>query len=208
MDSTASTELPGAPVLLVPQLFEPEFCRLLIEEYERDGGTDSGFVRSDAQGRTVAVLDHAHKRRRDANITTAELRAGFKQRIERRLVPEVRSAFQFTATRIERYIVACYDAAEGGHFKPHRDNTTLGTAHRKFAVTLNLNADFDGGGLRFPEFGQRAYRAPAGSAIVFSCSLLHEATPVTSGRRYCTLPFLYDETGEQTRRENLRFVIT
>jgi predicted 2-oxoglutarate/Fe(II)-dependent dioxygenase YbiX len=122
------------------------------------------------------------------------------------LVPEIRNAFQFAATRIERYIVAYYDAADGGHFKPHRDNTTLGTAHRKFAVTLNLNLEFDGGELRFPEFGPRTYRAPAGAAIVFSCSLLHEATPVTSGRRYCTLPFLYDESGEQVRRENLKFV--
>ncbi len=206
MDSTASANALGAPVLLVPDVSEPDFCRLLIEEYERDGGTDSGFVRSDWQGRTVAVLDHTHKRRRDANITTPELRAGFKQRIERRLVPEIRNAFQFAATRIERYIVAYYDAADGGHFKPHRDNTTLGTAHRKFAVTLNLNAEFDGGELRFPEFGPRTYRAPAGAAIVFSCSLLHEATPVTSGRRYCTLPFLYDESGEQVRRENLKFV--
>ena len=45
---------------------------------------------------------------------------------------------------MERYIVACY-APGAGHFRPHRDNTTLGTAHRKFAVTINLNAgDYDG----------------------------------------------------------------
>lgn len=30
-------------------------------------------------------------------------------------------------------------------------------------------------------------------AVVFSCSLLHEATPVTQGLRYCYLPFLYDD---------------
>jgi predicted 2-oxoglutarate/Fe(II)-dependent dioxygenase YbiX len=104
---------------------------------------------------------------------------------------------------MERYLVACYDAAHGGHFRAHRDNTTKGTAHRRFAVTINLNADeFGGGELRFPEFGPRSYRAPTGGAVVFSCSLLHEALPVTSGRRYAFLPFLYDEAAARVRVAN------
>jgi len=116
-------------------------------------------------------------------------------------------AYQFQATRIERYIVACYDAAEGGFFHPHRDNETLGTAHRRFACSINLNAEeFEGGDLRFPEFGPRTYRPPTGGAVVFGCNLLHEATPVTRGRRYAFLPFFYDEEGQRTREANLTFV--
>jgi hypothetical protein len=50
-------------------------------------------------------------------------------------------------------------------------------------VTINLNAEeYDGGDLRLPEFGRQAYRAPTGGAVVFSCSLLHEALPVTRAR--------------------------
>lgn len=30
-------------------------------------------------------------------------------------------------------------------------------------------------------------------AVVFSCSLRHQATPVTQRLRYCYLPFLYDD---------------
>jgi hypothetical protein len=52
--------------------------------------------------------------------------------------------------RIERYIVACYDATERGHFRAHRDNTTKGTGHRRFAVTANLYDGCDGGELWFP----------------------------------------------------------
>jgi predicted 2-oxoglutarate/Fe(II)-dependent dioxygenase YbiX len=104
-------------------------------------------------------------------------------------VPLVKRSFQFEATRMERYIVGRYEAG-AGHFRPHRDNTTKGTAHRRFAVTINLNAgDYEGGDLRFPEYGARTYRAPTGGAVVFSCSLLHEATPVTRGERYAFLPF-------------------
>jgi hypothetical protein len=39
--------------------------------------------------------------------------------------------------------------------------------------------------------------------VVFSCSLLHEATPVTKGRRFVFVPFLYDEEGAQIREANM-----
>jgi peroxiredoxin len=198
---------PAAPVLLVPQLFEPEFCRALMALYDRHGGEDSGYMTSDASGKTVGVIDYGRKRRRDYVIDDADARQGIRARIERRLVPEVRKAFQFRVSYIERYIVACYDAGEGGYFRPHRDNTTKGTAHRRFAVTINLNAeDYDGGELCFPEFGRESYRAPSGGAIVFSCSLMHEALPVTRGRRYAVLPFLYDESGAKLREANLGYL--
>ena len=196
----------NAPVLVLPRLFEPDFCRRLIALYDTHGGQDSGFMR-EVDGKTVLVTDHRHKRRSDHEITDEGIRVAARERIRRRLVPAIEKAFQFTATRMERYIVACYAADEGGHFRPHRDNTTKGTAHRRFAVTINLNAeDYDGGDLRFPEFGSRTYRAPTGGAVVFSCSLLHEATPVTRGRRYAFLPFLYDDAAAALREANNQFL--
>lgn len=193
-----------APVLILPRVLEPELCRALIEHYEQQGGKESGFMR-DQDGKTVHVLDAAHKRRADAEIVDPALRGAVQDRVRRRIVPEIARAFQFEATRMERYIVACYDAREGGHFRPHRDNTTLGTAHRRFAVSLNLNAEgYEGGDLLFPEFGRRPYRAPTGGAVVFACSLLHEVRPVTAGRRYACLPFLYDEAAARLRERNAR----
>jgi len=195
-----------APVLIVPRIFEPELCRTLIRYYEERGGEESGFMR-DIGGKTVAVHDYGHKRRRDQKIADEPLRKTCMVRIHDRLAPEILKAFQFRATRIERYIVACYEAETGGHFRPHRDNTTKGTAHRRFAVSLVLNTgEFEGGNLRFPEFGRQTYCPPAGGAVVFSCSLLHEATPVTEGKRYVFLPFLYDDAAARIRQENLRFV--
>lgn len=115
----------------------------------------------------------------------------------------------FEVTHVERYIVACYDAEDGGYFKAHRDNTTRATAHRQFACSINLNAEeFEGGDLRFPEFGPQTYRPPTGGAVIFSCALLHEATPVTRGRRYAYLPFFYDTAHAKIRAENARFLKT
>jgi predicted 2-oxoglutarate/Fe(II)-dependent dioxygenase YbiX len=187
-----------APVLIVPRVLEPSLCRRLIDLYKATGGAPSGVMRQ-MDGRTIGVLDD-FKRRRDVTIMDEGLRGELRSRIERRLLPDIRKAFQFEATRVERYIVACYDAADGGYFRAHRDNTTTATAHRRFAVSINLNAEeFEGGDLRFPEFGRKTYRPPTGGAVVFSCSLLHEVTPVTKGARYATLPFLFDEAGEKIR---------
>jgi predicted 2-oxoglutarate/Fe(II)-dependent dioxygenase YbiX/peroxiredoxin len=195
-----------APVLVVPRVFEPAFCRRLIELYRKRGGEDSGFMREE-QGKTVAAIDYTHKRRSDYIIEAPEARDAALARIKRRLVPEIHKAFHYRATRMERYIVACYDAAVGGYFKPHRDNTTKGTAHRRFAVTLNLNAEeYEGGELRFPEYGPRTYKPPTGGAVVFSCTLLHEATPVTKGVRYAFLPFLYDEEAAALREANNKYL--
>lgn len=195
-----------APVLLVPRVFEPELCRELIEYFERSGGQESGFMR-DVGGQTVELFDHAHKRRRDQGIEDERLRTAAMHRIHDRLCPEIQKTFQFRTTRIERHIVACYDGQSRDHFFAHRDNTTLGTAHRRFAVTLNLNTGaYEGGNLTFPEFGPQTYQAPLGGAVVFSCSLLHQALPVTSGKRYAYLPFLYDDEAAKVREANLKYV--
>jgi hypothetical protein len=201
----AGVEVP-APVLVLPRVFEPAFCRRLIDFYEAVGGGESGFMR-DEGGKTVGVLDPSHKRRKDAFIEDADLQAQIRARLNLRLVPEIRRAFNFKVTRLERYVVACYDAADKGFFRAHRDNTTKATAHRRFACTINLNTgEYEGGNLRFPEFGPRTYAAPAGGAVVFSCSLLHEARPVTRGRRYAFLPFLYDEEAAAIRVEGAKFL--
>ena len=190
-----------APVMLLPRVFEPEFCDHLVALYEANGGEESGFMR-EIDGRTVAVTDPSHKRRRDVTIEDEALIEETRRRIRRRVVPFIQRVHQFQVTRMERYIVACYDAADGGHFRPHRDNTTSGTAHRRFAVSVNLSDDFDGGLLSFPEFGPRTYKPPKGAVCVFSCSLMHTVSPVTRGRRYAFLPFLYDDAAAKVREAN------
>jgi peroxiredoxin len=194
-----------APVLVLPNVFEPDFCRSLIGLYEAHGGEESGFMRQ-IGGNTVAIQDRGHKQRRDFVIEDEAVVEATRERIRRRVAPEIRKIHQFEVTRMERYIVSCYAAAEGGHFSAHRDNTTKGTAHRRFAVSINLNDDFEGGEVSFPEYGERGFKMPTGGAVVFSCSLLHRVSPVTAGRRFAFLPFLYDEAAARIREANLPFI--
>lgn len=203
----AAPDLALAPILTIPRVFEPEFCAELIAYYERAGGEVSGFMQSKG-GKTYGRHDESKKRRRDAFIEDPVLRDEALRRLTTRLMPAVHKAFAWQATRVERYIVSCYSGEDGGFFFPHRDNQSPATAHRKFAVTLNLNAgDYDGGELRFPEFGPRLYKPPTGGATVFGCGLLHEAKPVTRGVRYAFLPFLYDEEGQKLRDAGARTIV-
>jgi hypothetical protein len=194
-----------APILVLPDVFEPAFCQELIGLYESHGGFESGFMRQ-VGGKTVGVHDHNHKRRKDYIIEDQRVIKRTQAIFHRRVVPMIERAHQFTATRMERYIVSCYAAEDEAHFRAHRDNTTKGTAHRRFAVSVNLNDEFDGGEVSFPEFGPRSFKAPAGGAVVFSCSLLHAVSKVTRGRRYAFLPFLYDEASAELRKANVAFV--
>lgn len=197
----------NAPVLIAPRVFEPEFCSQLIAYYKGQGAQPSGVTLEREDGMTFVRRDDEFKMREDCIVEDATLRKAIMQRIYWRLAPEIEKAFMWRPTRMERYLVACYDAGRGGFFKPHRDNTTKGTAHRRFAVTINLNSGaYEGGDLRFPEFGSRTYRAPTGGAVVFSCSLLHEATPVTAGERFAFLPFLYDDAAAALRAENEKYL--
>jgi predicted 2-oxoglutarate/Fe(II)-dependent dioxygenase YbiX/peroxiredoxin len=193
------------PILLLPNVFEAELCQRLIDLYEAHGGEESGFMREEG-GKTVMVADRNHKRRQDYTIEAPEILQSIQARIKRRIVPEISKAYQFHVTRMERYIVGCYSAADGGHFRAHRDNTTKGTAHRRFAVSINLNETFEGGEIGFPEFGPQHFKPRPGSAVVFSCSLLHAVSPVTRGRRFAFLPFLYDEAAANLRIENNKFL--
>jgi len=190
-----------APALMVPRVFSFELCDFLVQFYEQQGGVDSGF-QLDISGKTTTQSDHRLKRRSDVPVVASEVRELVRGQIVRRVLPEIERYFQFKATRMDRYIVACYDSAIGGHFHRHRDNVNAGAQHRRFALSINLNNDFEGCDLMFPEFGRKTYRPPEGGALVFSCGALHQVKPVTKGRRYAFLAFLYGEEDVKLRETN------
>jgi predicted 2-oxoglutarate/Fe(II)-dependent dioxygenase YbiX/peroxiredoxin len=190
-----------APALMVPRVFSFEICDFLVQFYEQQGGVDSGF-QFDVAGKTTTLSDWRLKRRSDVAVAAPEVRELVRGQIVRRLLPAIEQFFQFRATRMDRYIVACYDSEVGGHFHRHRDNVNAGAQHRRFAVSINLNNNFEGCDLTFPEFGRKTYRPSEGGALVFSCGALHQVTPVTKGRRYAFLAFLYGEEDVKKREAN------
>ncbi len=190
----------GAPVLIIPDVLEPALIESLLTHW-RNGTKSQGRVAvgSEAVG-TGAVADI--KRRTDVFLDDRVLYDRFQQRLERRVVPEMWRAYRFRAASFEAPRIGCYSATDAGAFGAHRDNRTPTTAHRRFAMSLNLNTgDYEGGTLRFPEFGPEEYEPEAGGCVIFSCDLLHEALPVTRGERFAIFTFFTDAEGaEQERR--------
>ncbi len=181
-----------APVLIVDNVFPPEFCDFLMDLWH------SGDKHSDQVTCASGDSDNALiKQRTDHLIYDDEVCFKIHGFLARRLIPEMNKAFRFEVTRAEVYRIGCYDAEHGGYFRRHRD---LGAAHldyRTFAMSLNLNTgDYEGGHLIFPEFGPQHYQAPRGGCVVFSCSLLHEALTVTKGRRFALFTFFAGKTLE------------
>jgi predicted 2-oxoglutarate/Fe(II)-dependent dioxygenase YbiX len=184
-----------APVLLLERVVDPSLCRTLIDYWQRGdklsntvGGPQGNVVNGDV------------KRRHDVPLDDPRLFVQLRDCLVRRIVPAILRAFHIGVMVIEAPIIGCYDGDSGGRFGRHRDNTSSYTAHRQFALSLNLNPDeeYEGGELRFPEFGRELYRPVAGGALVFSSSLLHEVVPVTRGRRFGVFTFL--SAGGPSRR--------
>lgn len=183
----------NAPALIVPNVLTPEMCSKVIDAFKNgkqfDGTVGSGknkALRQDIKIRT----DH---------IMTEKLMHEIDDKFSRSFFPELRKVFGVEITHRESYKVGLYKGDNAGFFMPHRDNSDLPMGYRRIASTIHLNEDYEGGGLRFPEYGPDIYRPEAGAGIAFSASTVHEALPVTQGERYVIVAFMHGKQDEAYR---------
>jgi len=189
--------VPHPPILMVPEVLSPADCRRLIQIYETRGqtfvepGHGDDHMSSDYKMR---IPEYGRGDRIDHWLVERGTISFIDGRLSSRLFPEIRKAFQYSITQRERMRIGCYTGSRGGELHGHRDDTELIVTHRRFAMSLNLNTEeYEGGELRFPEYGNQLYSPATGAAIVFSCSMLHEALEVRSGRRFVLLAFLFGD---------------
>ena len=179
-----------APVLLVPDVLDELLCKQLIKAHNQGKTFSSGMVRQ-VDGKRQMMQEAETKRRVDHLVEDADITKTVTDLLVRRLLPEMKKAFHFEPSNLEGLKIIRYDGQDQGFFSPHRDNNTQEVARRRFALTLNLNSPktYKGGALRFLEYGPDLYHPAQGEAWVFSCSHLHEVTPVTRGSRYVLITF-------------------
>jgi hypothetical protein len=178
-----------APVLLLPRALPQTFCQRLIEQFERplptyetDGYATDGYGHEPGDFRIEH--DGPHGRITQVVLRDPVLTGPLDEFLVKLVYPSIETAFQSRSNSREHWRLASYPAP-GGFIGAHRDNNSRPTHHRNFTMTINLNAgEYEGGELRFPEFGPDLYAVDRGTAVIWSAALLHEVLPVTNGTRY------------------------
>lgn len=181
----ANNPLASAPVLQIPELIPADLCRRLSAAWAQQH--HEGSVSS---GGTKNFYDASKKRNQEHVVNDRGLLQEVTLYLIRRLGPELAKVFAYHLPyRFENFVILGYEVERQDFFGLHRDRYR--PEHpRRFAMSLNLNDDYEGGTLRFPEYSDQLYRPPIGGACIFSCSLLHEALPVTRGRRLAMTTFI------------------
>jgi predicted 2-oxoglutarate/Fe(II)-dependent dioxygenase YbiX len=178
------------PVLLVPLALSAADCGFLVQLWHCLDQQHGAAGHSDVDPKCVRFL-HEYGRVKQYLIEEPRLQQALDAKLARRLMPEISKAFDTRAPQREAWALSCYDAAEGGMLHPHRDCASAETQHRRFTVSVVLNDTYQGGALRFREYGEQTYTLPIGTAMVFSAALLHEVLPITTGRRFALVTHLY-----------------
>ncbi|MCD0458684.1 GlcNAc-transferase family protein [Roseiconus lacunae] len=185
---------PVAPVLHVPNVLTPQQCDSVIKFF-RLNRRIAGKV-----GAGKSYVSTA-KVRTDCIVKNRKMLRALDTQFSRTLYPEVEKVFGFKVTHRELFKIGHYPGDKNGYFKDHRDNFDKPLSYRRCALTLNLNDDYEGGEVQFKEYGNHLYRAPAGSAVVFPCSLMHGVRPITAGDRFMMVTFMYDEPGFELKKQ-------
>jgi PKHD-type hydroxylase len=92
----------------------------------------------------------------------------------------------------------------------HVDDPIMGSAGPRFrtdvsmTVFLNSPDSYEGGELRIrTSFGDKRVKLPAGDAVIYSSSSLHQVVPVTRGERLVALTWVQSYVRDPARRELL-----
>lgn len=182
-----------APVLVINDAIDELLAQDLIayiDRYESSGSlADSDFKRR----------LHIHPE--------ADLERRLDDKLSKSVLPEIAKVFYSEITHRETYKICRYAGANSGKFGKHRD-TIAPHLHRRYAMTLVLNDDYEGGGIAFPEYTSRVLNAPKFSAVIFPGSLFHQVNEIGSGNRYVIISFFFSEVEANAKTDSERYRFT
>ncbi len=190
--SLESTNI-SPPILIVPDAISASLATELIQYLEQN--TDNAHQ----DNRANKSRNHVHP--------SKELIADLDIKLSKSLLPEINKVFYSDITHRETYKITSYDGNYSGRFHRHRD-TIEPFLHRRYALSLLLNDDYQGGGLCFPEYGDKIVTAPKYSAIIFPGSLYHEVKPIETGKRYALISFFFTVAEARLKPNSDRYKFT
>ena len=137
-----------------------------------------------------------------------ELERRLDDKLAKSVLPEIEKVFYSQVTHRETYKICRYSGENSGKFGKHRD-TIDPHLHRRYAMTLVLNDDYEGGGIAFPEYNSSVLEVPKYGAVIFPGSLFHQVNEIGAGNRYVIISFFFGdaEAREKEGSERYRFTV-
>ena len=129
-----------------------------------------------------------------------ELAKRIDNKLSRTVLPELRKIFYFDAKYREDYKICSYDGVTSGRFHAHRD-TPAPHQRRRYAMSLLLNDDYEGGELYLPEYDIKV-KPKANTAIIFPGISAHQVLEVTEGSRMAVITFFSSGSKERYRMKS------
>jgi len=163
------------PYLLIENALDIDLLKKIIDYYNQ----------KKVEGK---LISHKHNTKDRLHVhPDAELEKELDHKLSRSVLPELRKVFYFDAQYRELYKICSYDAETSGRFHAHRD-TPAPFQHRKYALSLFLNDDYEGGEFVLPEYGLKV-KPKANTAFIFPGISTHQVLPVTKGSRMTIISF-------------------
>lgn len=176
----------NVPYLLIENVLSERLLEKIINHFEKN--------------RKNAIL-HSHNTKNRLHVyPDKELEKEIDNKLSRSLFPEIRKIFYFDVKYRERYKICSYDAETNGRFHCHRD-TPKPYQHRRYALSLFLNDDYEGGEFELPEYGLKI-KPKKNTAFVFPGICSHKVNEVTKGNRRTMITFFCNEIEGKTKDNN------
>ena len=166
----------NVPYLMIENVLDEKLLKRVLDYYNNN--TNKELHNSSNKNRL-----HVHP--------DIELEKMIDNKLSRSLFPEIKKIFYFDVEYRELYKICSYNSETNGRFAAHRD-TPYPHQHRKFALSLILNDDYEGGELMLPEY-YTSLKPKANTAIVFPGICTHQVNPIISGSRKTIITFFCTE---------------
>ena len=171
------------PILVIENVLSPELTKKILAYY------DNNANKQIAHNTGTKNRLHVHP--------CKNLEIEIDNKLSRSVFPEIRKIFYFDVNYRENYKICSYNAETSGRFHAHRD-TPYPFQHRRFAMSLLLNDDYEGGEFELPEYNFKI-KPKANSAIIFPGISTHKVNQVTKGSRKVIITFYCSEIEGKTK---------
>ena len=182
-------------ILQIPKSIRVNVPYLLVENVL--GESMIRHIRQYYQDHLDRAVTHSNQTKNRLHVFPDKVLAReLDNKLSRSLFPEIRKIFYHQVKYREKYKICSYDAKTSGRFHAHRD-TPHPFQHRRYAMSLLLNDDYEGGEFLLPEYGL-SIKPKANCALIFPGICSHKVERVTRGSRQAIISFFCSEIKGKT----------